>query len=83
LLADVVEHRFEIGHPGFGQRGTCMGFGQSCFTPGYGSFPHTVPRTGILGQGRVNSVQFAGLDCPLAKLIPPCTDPACLDTSQD
>src|ERR1700730_17408276 len=60
-----------------------MGFGQSRFTPRYGSFPRTAPRISILSQGRVNPVQFAGLDRPLAKLIPPCTYPARLDTSQD
>jgi len=46
-----------------------VGFGESRFTPRYGSSPRTVPRISILSQGRVSSVQFAGLDCPLAKLI--------------
>jgi hypothetical protein len=57
--------------------------GYSRFIPGYGSVPRTVLRTAFISEGRVNPVQLAGLDCPLAELIPPCTDPARLDASQD
>ena len=53
------------------------------FTPGYASFLRTVPRAGVIRQGRVNPMQLAGLDGPLAELISPCTDPARLDASQD
>jgi hypothetical protein len=42
-----------------------------------------VPRAGVIRQGRVNPMQLAGLDGPLAELISPCTDPARLDASQD
>src|SRR6202035_998508 len=59
--------------------GACTGFGESRFTPGYASFLRTVPRAGVIRQGRVNPMQFAGLDGPLAELIPPCTDPARVD----
>jgi hypothetical protein len=48
LLADVVEHRFEIGESCFGQGGACAGFGKSRFTPGYASFLRTVPRAGVI-----------------------------------
>jgi hypothetical protein len=56
--------------------GACTGFGESRFTPGYASFLRTVPRAGVIRQGRVNPMQLAGLDGPLAELISPCTDPA-------
>ena len=59
------------------------GFGKSRFTPGYASFLRTVPRAGVIPQRRVNPMQLAGLDGPLAELISPCTDPARLDASQD
>jgi hypothetical protein len=55
----------------------------SARVPRYASFLRTVPRAGVIRQGRVNPMQFAGLDGPLAELIPPCTDPARLDASQD
>ena len=51
--------------------------------PGYASFLRTVPRAGVIPQRRVNPLQLAGLDGPLAELISPCTDPARLDASQD
>src|SRR5580692_6415132 len=60
-----------------------LAWATSSFTPGYGSVPRTVLRTAFISEGRVNPVQLAGLDCPLAELIPPCTDPARLDASQD
>jgi hypothetical protein len=44
-------------------------------------FPRTVPRNSVLSQGRINPVQLAWLDSPLAELIPPRTDPARLDAS--
>jgi hypothetical protein len=53
------------------------------FVAGYGSFPRAAPRIAVIRDGRVNPVQLAGLDCPLAKLIPTRTDPARLDASQD
>jgi hypothetical protein len=40
---DVLEHRFEIGQPCFGKAGACIAFGKSRFSPGYCSFPRTVP----------------------------------------
>jgi hypothetical protein len=67
LLADVVEHRFEIGQACFGQGSACTGFGESRFTPGYGSFLRTVPRAGVIRQGRVNPMQLAGLDGPFGR----------------
>jgi hypothetical protein len=51
--------------------------------PRYASFLRTVPRAGVIRQGQVNPMQLAGLDGPLAELIPPCTDPARLDASQN
>ncbi len=57
--------------------------GESRFAAGYASFLRTVPRAGVIRQGRVNPMQLAGLDGPLAQLISPCTNPACLDASQD
>jgi hypothetical protein len=61
----------------------CIGFGESRFTPGYASFLRTVPRAGVIRQGRVNPMQLARLDGPLAELISACTYPARLDASQD
>jgi hypothetical protein len=83
LLADIVKHRFEIGQSCFGQDSACIGFGENRFVPGYGSFPRIVSRSGVICQGRINSMQLAGFDGPLPKLIPPCTDPPRLDASQD
>ena len=53
------------------------------FHPRYASFLRTVPRGGVIREGRVNPMQLAGLDGPLAQLISPCTEPARLDASQD
>jgi hypothetical protein len=39
------------GEPCFGQGGACIGFGKSRLTPDYCSFPRTVPRNSVLGQG--------------------------------
>ena len=61
LLADIVEHRLEIGQSCFGQGGACSGYGESRFVPGYASFLRTVPRAGVIRQGRVNLMQLAGL----------------------
>src|SRR3984893_3858440 len=66
-----------------GQGGAWIGLGESRFPPRYASFLRTVPRGGVIREGRVNPMQLAGLDGPLAPLISPCTDPARLDASQD
>jgi hypothetical protein len=56
------------------KRDSCAGLGQSSALSS---------AQASIGAGRVNPMQFAGLDGPLAELIPPCTDPARLDASQD
>ena len=88
LLNSTSQERRALGDLGFeiapkAKVLQCAGVGESRFTPGYASFLRTVPRVGVIRQGRVNPMQLAGLDGPLAELISPCTDPARLDASQD
>jgi hypothetical protein len=64
LLATVVVNRKILD---ITKRESCAGLGQSSALS---------KAQASIGAGRVNPMQFAGLDGPLAELIPPCTDPS-------
>jgi len=83
LRAHVVEYHLEIADPLFEQGSACVRLHESRVAPGCGSFPRTARRIVVGREGRVDPVQLARLDGPLAELIPPCADPTRLDAAQD
>jgi hypothetical protein len=84
LRTHVVDYRLEIADPLFKQGSACVCLHESRVTPGCGSFLRTVCRIiVVVCEGRVNPVQLARLDGPLAELIPPRADPTRLDAAQD
>ena len=56
-LHEIKHDGFRVIARCFGQGGACTGFGESRFTPRYASFLRTVPRAGVIRQGRVNPMQ--------------------------
>src|ERR1700730_1257429 len=66
-----------------GQGGAWIGLGESRFTPRYASFLRTVPRGGVIREGRVNPMQLAGLDAHWPNSSRLALIPARLDASHD
>jgi len=83
LRTHVVKYRPEVVDPLFEQGSARVCLHESRIPSGYGSFPSSVPRIVLFCEGRVDPVQFAGLNGPLAQLIPACADPARFNAPQD